>query len=57
MIRIIDGRQPVRGHGSIEMPVWGDVFRTGNTPNDAAIRDRIVALVRYLEGIQARNTH
>ena len=52
MIRIVDGRHPVRGHGSLEMPVWGDVFRTGGVPNEVAIRERIVALVQYLEGIR-----
>jgi hypothetical protein len=57
MISIVDGRKPVRGHGSIEMPVWGDVFGTGSAQDEVAIRERIVALVQYLEGIQARNTH
>jgi len=56
MTRIVDGRQPVRGHGSLEMPVWGDAFRSGDTSTDTAIRERIAALVQYLEAIQARNT-
>ena len=25
--QIIDGRQPVKGHGGPDMPVWGDAFR------------------------------
>ena len=25
---VIDGRQAVRGHGSREMPIWGDVFQS-----------------------------
>jgi mono/diheme cytochrome c family protein len=51
---IVDGRH-VLSHGDREMPVWGDAFRTvpGGT-NAAAIRARIEAIVRYLEGIQER---
>jgi mono/diheme cytochrome c family protein len=53
--RIIDGRQPVKGHGGADMPVWGDVFaRTSGGGDEASITARIQALVRYLEGLQAR---
>jgi mono/diheme cytochrome c family protein len=53
--RIIDGRQPVKGHGGPDMPVWGDVFsRTSGGADEASITTRIEALVRYLEGLQAR---
>lgn len=24
--RIIDGREPVKGHGTPDMPIWGDLF-------------------------------
>lgn len=50
---IIDGRRRVAGHGSPDMPVWGDVFRsidTSATPEDAD--RRIAALVRFLESQQ-----
>jgi mono/diheme cytochrome c family protein len=56
LTRIVDGRQAVRGHGSIEMPVWGDTFRSGNV-SDEAVDQKILALVQYLEAIQARNSH
>jgi len=53
--RMIDGRQPVKGHGGPDMPVWGDVFaRTSGSGDEASITARIDALVRYLEGLQAR---
>ena len=55
VFRIIDGRQPVKGHGGSDMPVWGDVFaRSSQVRNEAVITERIEALVRYLEGLQAR---
>jgi mono/diheme cytochrome c family protein len=51
--RIIDGRDPVRGHGGGDMPVWGDAFtRAGGTPE--GVKDRITALVDYLESVQAK---
>lgn len=52
--QIIDGRG-VPAHGDREMPVWGDAFQSthgGLTPE--AARDRIDAIVRYLEAIQER---
>jgi len=58
VFRIIDGRQPVKGHGGANMPVWGDVFaRSSEVPNEAAVTQRIDALVRYLEGLQARTAN
>ena len=58
VFRIIDGRQPVKGHGGANMPVWGDVFaRSSEVHDEAAITERIEALVRYLEGLQARTAN
>jgi mono/diheme cytochrome c family protein len=56
--RIIDGRQPVEGHGGSGMPIWGDAFRDASD-NDAAApaREKIAAVVSYLESIQARAEH
>jgi mono/diheme cytochrome c family protein len=56
--RIIDGREHVAGHGGPEMPVWGDRFKySGAGADDAAIKQRILALVQYLESIQTRDAH
>ena len=55
--RTIDGRQPVRGHGGPDMPVWGDAFkRSAEGLDEAAVRARIESLVKFLESIQARVT-
>lgn len=52
--RIIDGRE-VRAHGDRTMPVWGDAFsRTREALSDADVRQRLDAIVRYLEAIQQR---
>jgi mono/diheme cytochrome c family protein len=49
--RIIDGRDVV-AHGDPAMPVWGDVFR--RAAGDAAARERIDALVAFVQGLQER---
>ena len=51
--RTVDGRG-VKAHGSIEMPVWGDVFRRREGLDDEAVKARIEAIVRYLNSIQER---
>ncbi len=53
--RIIDGRQPLPGHGGPDMPVWGDVFKASRTgSSEAAVKARIDALVNYLESLQEK---
>jgi mono/diheme cytochrome c family protein len=53
--KIIDGRQPVKGHGGKDMPVWGDAFKEASGGADeAAIKARIDALVRHVETLQAK---
>lgn len=55
--RIIDGRG-VPSHGSVEMPVWGTVFKAATpTGGGLAVQDRIDAIVAYLESIQERVGH
>lgn len=52
--RSIDGRD-VPFHGNREMPVWGDAFRRSRDGlTDEAVKARIEAIVRYLQGIQER---
>jgi mono/diheme cytochrome c family protein len=50
--RSIDGRDTVRGHGSGDMPVWGDAFERSAAAGPDAVRARIEALVAYLAGVQ-----
>jgi hypothetical protein len=55
IVYIIDGRLRVRSHGDLEMPVWGVTFsRPLAGADDASIRARIDALVKYLESVQKR---
>lgn len=50
--RIIDGREEVPGHGSGEMPVWGDAFITAGAADQEAVREKIENLVHFLQSIQ-----
>ncbi len=55
VFRTIDGRQPIRGHGGPDMPVWGDVFAKSREAGDAErVKAVIDSLVAYLESIQLR---
>ncbi len=51
----IDGRQEISGHGSRQMPVWGIGFQDLGRDDDqeAAVRDKILDLIAYLQTLQA----
>jgi mono/diheme cytochrome c family protein len=57
-IEVIDGRAQVSVHGERDMPVWGDWFKFEANSDGAGektekvVRERITALVDYLESIQ-----
>ncbi|HVS15574.1 MAG TPA: c-type cytochrome [Thermoanaerobaculia bacterium] len=53
VVKIIDGREQVKGHGHGEMPVWGDAFRiaSGGATEEQAQR-KIGQLAHYLWSIQ-----
>lgn len=59
VMKSIDGREQIRGHGMKEMPVWGDVFQTsGSEPSgedetaEQRAHRKIRELVLYLDSVQ-----
>jgi mono/diheme cytochrome c family protein len=55
--RIVDGREPVKGHGTQDMPIWGNAFREEEGMGLAAetrATGRILEIVHYLESIQEK---
>ena len=42
----------VPAHGSTDMPTWGSTFRVMG--DETSVRQRVTALTRYLESIQAK---
>lgn len=58
VFRTIDGRNPVRGHGGPDMPVWGDAFsRSREAGDEVRVKAVIQSLVEYLESIQQRRSN
>ncbi len=62
---IIDGREMVKGHGSREMPIWGDRYNAETVkaaeyyvdmPYDMEmyVRSRIISLIDYLHRLQVK---
>jgi mono/diheme cytochrome c family protein len=53
--RMIDGRDPVKGHGGADMPVWGDAFKSSREGySEQAVKARIEALTEHLANIQEK---
>ena len=59
VLRIVDGREEVKQHGSRDMPVWGEWFKLeasdglgGAQGNEKQVRLRIEKMVDYLETLQ-----
>lgn len=51
--RMIDGRDPVKGHGGPDMPVWGDAFKSSREGYDEeSVQAKVRALVEYLQSLQ-----
>ena len=51
--RFIKGDDVVAAHGSRDMPIWGDVFRSMSTDN-SMLAQRVYNLTKYVESIQAK---
>lgn len=53
--QIIDGREPVKGHGGGDMPVWGDAFsRSLENSDPESVKEKIKVLVDYIESLQQK---
>jgi mono/diheme cytochrome c family protein len=52
VVRIIDGRDPVSGHGGGDMPVWGDAFDKTHDPTPT--EEKIRGIANYLESLQVK---
>jgi len=50
--RVVRSGDPVSGHGSSDMPIWGPVFSMYENGDELAVRRRIKNLCNYLASIQ-----
>ena len=59
-VLIVDGRSPVRAHGTSDMPVWGERFEAAISPSggggreEPRVKGRIRLIVDYLRSIQEK---
>jgi len=51
MRSILNGAEPIVSHGTSDMPIWGDVFKSISA-NQTFGQMRVDALVKYLQTIQ-----
>ena len=59
---VVDGRRTPEGHGTRDMPIWGNVYRIAaaadymEVPYDPEryVRTRILALIEYIDRLQQR---
>lgn len=53
--KMIDGREPVKGHGGFGMPIWGDIFKESQHGySEAVVKDRIARITQHLESFQKK---
>jgi mono/diheme cytochrome c family protein len=55
IVKSIDGRTPVAGHGGPDMPVWGDAFsKSAESGSVESVKARIDALSKHVETMQEK---
>lgn len=61
LAQLIDGREPIEGHGDREMPVWGVWFKEeaaedlgGAEGDEGSVARRVENLIGYIETLQAK---
>jgi mono/diheme cytochrome c family protein len=53
VFRIVDGRNPLKGHGGPDMPIWGDAFKNAETGyDDVQVKAKVRSVVDYLKTLQ-----
>jgi mono/diheme cytochrome c family protein len=50
----VEGTDEVASHGSREMPIWGDVFRSMSPADAAAVHQRVSNLTEYVRSLQQK---
>jgi mono/diheme cytochrome c family protein len=55
VLRTVDGRNPAKGHGGPDMPIWGDAFKQSREGRDEkSVRQKVEAVVDHLESLQEK---
>jgi hypothetical protein len=54
-LQMIEGGQPIPGHGDPDMPVWGELLGASSDASPdagALVRGKLMLITEYLEAIQ-----
>lgn len=51
--RMIDGRNRIEAHGTTTMPIWGEVFTSGELMDEQQVEGKLEDIIAYLISIQA----
>ena len=54
--RVLRSGDPISGHGSSDMPIWGPVFSMQENGDELGVRRRIKNLCNYLASIQDKKS-
>jgi len=54
VVQVIDGRKVTRGHGSPDMPVWGEVFAKTTGTASPSVESAVARITHYIWSIQAK---
>ena len=54
VMNFITGEEAIAAHGTRDMPMWGELFRTLSPSDQAVPKIRVNVLAEYIKSIQAR---
>jgi mono/diheme cytochrome c family protein len=52
VVEVIDGRHAARGHGTAEMPVWGEIFPKTKGTESPSVETAVAKITHYIWSIQ-----
>jgi len=51
---MLHGEEVLAAHGTKDMPIWGNLFRSMSAGHEAEVQQRVTNLNKYLESIQKK---
>jgi hypothetical protein len=52
VLRTIDGRDTIRAHGQVDMPVWGEIFAADPLNDRVEVRMKVPRIAVHVRRIQ-----
>ncbi len=52
VVQVIDGRKTMRGHGTPDMPVWGEIFPKTKGTASPSVETAVARITHYIWSIQ-----